>query len=135
MDGTGIEVVHPIKSNQQNLISDDNHDKKVKDASPYSDMETNQDELALIPNVNNETIAEKREQNEECEEKQDIKCFLESVYQDLDKIILDANHNPTTPNLSLNHGLLLYKIKSQNDTIETKNQRIQVYQIIFYNIV
>ena len=102
------------------------------DTEPYSDVDRNQDELDMMTKVDNERISATNDQREEPEEKQDVKCFLESLYQDLDNIILDANQNPTTPNFSLNHGLLLYKIKSQKDVIETKNQRIQVYQIILY---
>ena len=67
--------------------------------------------------------------------KTDVKCFLESLYQDLDNIILDANQNPTIPNFNLNHGLLLYKIKSLNEKLKDQNQQIQVVHVSNYFIL
>ena len=74
-------------------------------------------------------------ENEEQDGKTDVKCFLESLYQDLDNIILDANQNPTIPNFNLNHGLLLYKIKSLNEKLKDQNQQIQVVHVSYYFII
>ena len=74
-------------------------------------------------------------QNEIQDRKTDVKCFLESLYHDLDNIILDANQNPTIPNFNLNHGLLLYKIKSLNEKLKDQNQQIQVVHILYYSII
>ena len=74
-------------------------------------------------------------QTEKQDRKPDVNCFLDSLYQDLDNIILDANQNPTIPNFNLNHGLLLYKIKSLNEKLKDQNQQIQVVHVSYYFIL
>ena len=96
------------------------------DADIRINGETHQDGFAKADDMEIETNDGNVNKNEEQEKNQNLKQYLESLYHDLDNIILDANQNQTGPNLSLNNGLLLYKIKSLNEMLENKNQFIQV---------
>ena len=64
-------------------------------------------------------------QNMESSQKEDLKGFLDSLYLDLDKIFLDANGYPTQ-NLKVEKLSLLEKIKSLDETLNIRNQHIQV---------
>ena len=85
-----------------------------------------QNENDKMHHVEIETEKERLKTNDICyPEKQGIKCFLDSLYLDLDNIILDANRN-VAQNLNVDNILLLDKINKLNELIHTKNQQNQV---------
>ena len=88
--------------------------------------EFHQDNFGRMEKIELDVTAETTDENKKGAKSLDIKSYLESLYQDLDDIILDSNQNPTTSNFSLNNGLLLSRIKSLNEVIQTKNLHIKV---------
>ena len=121
-------VTGSSKNELRCLFSTDSDSNEAFDATIKSDKNEfdKTDKIEIDSNAN---------QIDEQDRKTDVKCFLESLYQDLDNIILDANQNPTIQNFNLNHGLLLYKIKSLNEKLKDQNKQIQVLHIFYYFII
>lgn len=90
-----------------------------------SDQHGNQSEE--FQSLRNDNVnAEPSDENKKGEKSLDVNSYLESLYQDLDNIVLDSNQNPTASNFNLSNGLLLSRIKALNEVIQTKNLHIKV---------
>ena len=115
-----------MKNDNRRYFLIEKSDKDDSYANQHMKEEIVQDVFAKMEKSESDVSAEITDENKKGEKSLDVKCYLQSLYQDLDNIILDSNQNPTTFNLNSNNGLLLSRIKSLNQVIQTKNLHIKV---------